>query len=63
VLVAFIGFSRAERVAEAIQGLALSCLLAGNAEHGGAARRLLLALAAWDPQGSTSRKDNDAAFN
>ena len=53
---------RAERNEEAIHSLALSCLLEGNAEHCQEARRLVLALAAWDPEAATGRRANDTAF-
>ena len=53
---------RSERNEELIHSLALSCLLGGNAEHCKEARRIVLALAAWDPDAATSRKANDTAF-
>ena len=52
----------AARVTEQAQLLSLAYLLSGDPADGAAAKRVVLAIAAWDPDGVTSRKTNDPVF-
>ena len=52
----------AARVTEQAQLLSLAYLLGGDPADGAAAKRVVLAIAAWDPDGPTSRKANDPNF-